>query len=156
HDLAAGRNRGAHAVHHGRHVVPLVEVDPAEEHQRVDRTGPYRPHRGGVAAHRPRREAAAPRERDLRGHGAESVRGRRPPPAQPQRAAGGGLPGQPRRPGGTGPRRLVGIGGPRHALISGFPPAAGGRTRPTSPATAMIVATYGAISRMNEETGTRR
>ena len=27
---------------------------------------------------------------------------------------------------------------------------------PTSPATAMIVATYGAISRMDEETGTRR
>ena len=156
HDLAPGRHRGAHAVHHGRRVVSLVQVDPAEEHQSADRPGPDRPDDGGVAAHRRRREAAEVGERYLRVGDAERVGGRRPAGAEHHGDVVPGLAGQFRQPGGTGLRRLVRIGGRRHALTYGFPSAAGGRTRPTSPATAMIVATYGAISRMNEETGTRR
>src|SRR6266702_4453706 len=35
-----------------------------------------------------------------------------------------------------------------HALMYGFPSAAGARTLPTRPATAKIVATYGAMARM--------
>jgi len=102
HRAAAGGDRRAHPVHHGRRRQPLVQVHPAEEHQRPQRPGADRPHRGRVARHGGLGEPAEFGQRDLGVRGADRVGGRRPARAEDHRDVVPPGPGD--QPGGAGRR----------------------------------------------------
>jgi hypothetical protein len=78
HRADPGRGRGAHAVHHLRHAVPLVAVRPAEQHEHPPVADQHRTRRAAVADGGRRHETGQFGHRDLGARVADHV-GRRAP-----------------------------------------------------------------------------